>query len=63
MFMLTEMQNEREQKTQVQTHLFDGVQRGRDWNDRHDNYRWGVIVVVISAPENHTEELEDVERI
>lgn len=60
---LTEMRTERQQKTGVGTHLFERVQRGRDRNDRHDHYRRGVIVVVIGAPENHAEELEDVERI
>lgn len=45
------------------THLFNSVQRGGYRNDRHENYGCGIIVVVLCAPKNNAEELEDVERI
>ncbi len=45
------------------THLFNGIQWGRYWNDRHENYGCSIIVVVLSTPQNDAEELEDVERI
>lgn len=45
------------------THLFNGIQWGSYWNDRHENYSCSIIVVVLCAPQSNTEELEDVKRI
>lgn len=44
-------------------HLFDGVQRGSYGYDRHENNGHSIVVILISTPQNHTEELEDVKRV
>lgn len=50
-------------KGRGQTYLFDGVQRGSYGNNGHEDDGCGIVVVLISAPQDHTEELEDVERV
>lgn len=44
-------------------HLFDSVQRGSYGDDWHNNDGHSIVVVLISAPQNHTEQLEDVKRV
>lgn len=44
-------------------HLFDGVQRGSYGYDRHENNGHSIVVILIGTPQDHTEELEDVERV
>lgn len=44
-------------------HLFDSVQRGSYGDDWHDNDGHSIVVVLISTPQNHTEQLEDVKRV
>lgn len=47
----------------IESHLFDGVHRGSGGYDRHENNGHSVVVILIGTPQNHTEELEDVERV
>lgn len=44
-------------------HLFDGVQRGSYGYDRHENNGHSIVVILVGTPQDHTEELEDVERV
>lgn len=44
-------------------YLFNGVQRGSYGYDRHEDDGYGVVVVLVGAPQDHTEELEDVEGV
>lgn len=45
------------------TYLFNGVQRGSYGYDRHYNNGQSIVVILISTPQDHTEELKDVERV
>ena len=45
------------------THLFNGVQRNGNGYDRHQDNSSSIVVVLFSAPQNHTEQLENVKRI
>lgn len=47
----------------IERHLFDGVQRGRYGNGRHDDDGCGEVVVVLEAPQDDAEQLEDVEGV
>lgn len=49
--------------TFCEAHLFDGVQRGSYGYDRHENNGHSIVVILIGTPQDHTEELEDVERV
>lgn len=44
-------------------HLLDGVQRGSYGNNRHENDGHSIVVILVSTPQDHTEELEDVKRV
>lgn len=46
-----------------EAYLFDGVQRGSYGYDRHENNSHSIVVILIGTPQDHTEELEDVERV
>ena len=49
--------------SKYQTDLLDSIQWGGYGYHRHEDYGRSVVVIRIKAPQNHTEELEDVERI
>ena len=44
-------------------YLFNGVQRGSYGNEGHEHDGGSVVVILFETPQDHTEELEDVERI
>lgn len=49
--------------TALRPHLFDGVQRGSCGYDWHENNGRSIVIILISSPQDHTEELEDVKRV
>lgn len=49
--------------TDCRRYLFNGVQRYTYGDEGHEDNGGSVVVVLFERPQDHTEELEDVERV